>query len=241
MLLARHQHKGASMTRVGLIEDNLDYRTEVAFHLRRNGFDIALESDGSGIDAQMADSPCDLLVLDLGLPVEDGLVIARHLRQQQPGLGIVMVTARGSLDDRVAGLEEGADAYLVKPVDMRELVATLHSVQRRLAVPVLTTESWSLMPDTLSIGSPAGVAIALTAAEMDLLKCLAAAAPEAVTREVLAAAMGHPEPYFDYRRLEVAFSRLRKKIETVSASESPIRAARGRGYVFAAPIRILMQ
>jgi len=74
---------------------------------------------------------------------------------------------------------------------------------------------------------------------MDLLKCLAATAPEPVSRESLAAAMGHAEPDFDYRRLEVAFSRLRKKIETATAGESPIRAARGRGYVFAAPVRLL--
>lgn len=226
------------MTRIGLVEDNLDYRTEVAFHLRRNGFDIALESDGSDIDAQLAASPCDLLVLDLGLPVEDGLDIARRLRRQHKGLGIVMLTARGSLDDRLAGLEEGADAYLVKPVDMRELVATLRSVQRRLKVAPPPTEAWSLMPDTLSICSPAGKAVAVNTSEMDLLKCLNAAAPEPVSREALAAAMGHPEPDFDYRRLEVAFSRLRKKIETATASESPIRAARGRGYVFAAPIRV---
>ena len=178
-------------------------------------------------------------MLDLGLPVEDGLVIAHRLRQQQPGLGIVILTARGSLDDRLAGLEEGADAYLVKPIDMRELVATLHSVRRRQTAAASPSEAWSLTPDTLSIRSPAGDAIALTATEMDLLKCLAAAAPEPVSREALAAAMGHPEPDFDYRRLEVAFSRLRKKIETATAGESPIRAARGRGYVFAAPVRLL--
>ncbi len=229
------------MTRVGLVEDNLDFRTEVAFHLRRNGFEVALESDGSDIDVQLAAYPCELLVLDLGLPVEDGLDIARRLRRQHTGLGIVMLTARGSLDDRLAGLEEGADAYLVKPVDMRELVATMHSVQRRLAVPALTTESWSLIPDILSICSPAGKVVTVNATEMDLFKCLAKAAPEPVSREALAAAMGHPEPDFDYRRLEVAFSRLRKKIETATDSESPIRAARGRGYVFAAPIRVVVQ
>ncbi len=229
------------MTRVGLIEDNLDFRTEVAFHLRRAGFDIALESDGSDIDAQLAEFPCNLLVLDLGLPVEDGLAIARRVRRQQPGLGIVMLTARGSLDDRLSGLEEGADAYLVKPVDMRELVATLHSVQRRLTVEAAPTATWRLTPDTLSISPPAGEAIALTATEMDLLKRLVAAAPEPVSRESLAVAMGHPEPDFDYRRLEVVFSRLRKKIETATAGESPIRAARGRGYVFAAPVRVVLR
>jgi DNA-binding response OmpR family regulator len=178
-------------------------------------------------------------VLDLGLPLEDGLFIARRLRQQQPVLGIVMLTARGSLDDRLAGLEEGADAYLVKPVDMRELVGTLHSVLRRLTVVAPPSEAWLLYPDTLSIGSPSGELVALTATEMNLLKCLAEAAPDPVSRETLAAAMGHPEPDFDYRRLEVAFSRLRKKIDTTLAVESPIRSARGRGYVFAAPVRLL--
>ncbi len=227
------------MTRIGLVEDNIDYRTEVAFHLQRAGFEIALESDGGGIDTQLTNSPCDLLVLDLGLPVEDGLEIARRLRRQHTGLGIVMLTARGSLDDRLAGFEEGADAYLVKPVDMRELVATLYSVQRRLSVAVAPSEAWSIMLDTLSICSPAGQTVALTATEMDLLKCLAAATPEPVSRELLAVSLGHPEPDFDYRRLEVAFSRLRKKIETLTAGASPIRAARSRGYVFAAPVRLL--
>jgi DNA-binding response OmpR family regulator len=227
------------MTRVGLVEDNVDFRAELAFHLRRNGFEIVLESDGSDIDATLAGNPCDLLVLDLGLPAEDGFVIARRLRRQQPGLGIVILTARGGLDDRLTGLEEGADAYLVKPVDMRELVATLHSVQRRLTVAALPTEVWSLVPDTLSICSPTGEVIALTATEIDLLKCLAADAPEPVSREALATAMDHPEIDFDYRRLEVTFSRLRKKIETSATSESPIRSARGRGYVFAAPIRVI--
>lgn len=229
------------MTRIGLIEDNLDYRAEVAFHLRRSGFEIALESDGRNIDAQLAHCLCDLLVLDLGLPVEDGLTIARRLRQKQPSLGIVMLTARGILHDRLSGLEQGADAYLVKPVDMRELVATLRSVQRRLAVVAPPSEAWSLNPNTLSIGSPSGEIVAVTATEMDLLKCLATAAPSPASREALAAAMGHPEFDFDYRRLEVAFSRLRKKLEGALAEESPIRAARGRGYVFAAPIRVVAQ
>ena len=71
------------MTRVGLIEDNLDYRTEVAFHLQRAGVNIMLQNDGTHFDAALVENLCDLLVLDLGLPVEDGLVIARRLRQQQ--------------------------------------------------------------------------------------------------------------------------------------------------------------
>lgn len=229
------------MTRIGLIEDNLDYRAEVAFHLRRSGFEIALESDGRNIDAQLAHCPCDLLVLDLGLPVEDGLTIARRLRQKQPSLGIVMLTARGSLHDRLSGLEQGADAYLVKPVDMRELLATLRSVQRRLLpgmLPGIQPDSvWTLLPTSLSLRAPDGAVIDLTTMEFQLLKCLAAAAPEPVERAALVAAIGYSPFDFIERRLEVAFSRLRRKIEgQVIGSAPTIRALRHRGYVFAAPI-----
>ncbi len=120
------------MIRVGLVEDNLDFRAEVHFHLSRAGFAISLVSDGRDLDDQLQCHPCDLLVLDLGLPTEDGRAIATRLRLSHPGVGIVMLTARGALTDRLDGLERGADAYLVKPVDMRELAVTLRSVHRRL-------------------------------------------------------------------------------------------------------------
>lgn len=225
--------------RLGLVEDNADFRAEVAFHLRRAGFEIVLESDGTDLAARLAATPCDLLVLDLGLPTEDGLMIARRLRRHCPGLGIVMLTARGRLDDRLAGLEEGADAYLVKPVNMLELVAILHSVARRLTVPSPPAGMWTLVTASLSLHAPDGTTFALTATELALLQCLAAAAPDPVPREALARAIGHPEPDFDDRRLEVAFSRLRRKLEAAGAGEAPIRSARGRGYVFAAQVRRL--
>jgi DNA-binding response OmpR family regulator len=228
--------------RVGLIEDNADYRTEVVFHLRRAGLDIVLENDGVGIDAQLADCPCDVLLLDLGLPVEDGLVIARRLRQQRPGLGIVMLTARGSLDDRLIGLEEGADAYLVKPVDMREIVATLRSVERRLAANVATASlgvapHWTLHLRTLTLTSPEARPIKLSLNEVKLLKQLGAARGAPVSRRDLAHAIGYPNPDFDDRRLEVAFSRLRQKIEAVEPDSTVIRAARNKGYFFAAELQ----
>lgn len=230
--------------RVGLIEDNADYRTEVAFHLRRAGFEIVLESDGIGIDAQFANCPWDLLVLDLGLPVEDGLVIARRLRQQHPSLGIVMLTARGSLDDRLAGLEEGADAYLAKPVDMRELVAVIQSVQRRLAGSVQeepASRRWVLYSSMLRLMSPDGHAVSLSVNELELLKLLGEAKGAPVSRPSLARALGYPNPDFDDRRLEVAFSRLRQKIEAAEPHSAVIRAARGQGYLFAAPLMIFAE
>jgi DNA-binding response OmpR family regulator len=228
------------MTRIGLIEDNIDYRDNLAFFLRREGFEIVFESDGHEIDHTLAQHPCDLILLDLGLPDEDGLSIARRLRKEHPALGIVMLTARGSLGDRLAGLNEGADAYLVKPVDMLELAATLTAVQRRLTVTAPLAEAWVLLVDTLTIRSPAGEVISLTVTETELLKTLASAAPKLVSRDQLSVAMGRTAYDEQHRWVEVTFSRLRKKIETGTASEAPIRAARGQGYVFAAPIRVVV-
>jgi DNA-binding response OmpR family regulator len=229
------------VTRIGLIEDNIEYRDNLAFLLRREGFEIVFESDGHEIDRTLAQHPCDLILLDLGLPDEDGLSIARRLRRQNPALGIVMLTARGSLGDRLAGLNEGTDAYLVKPVDILELAATLNAVQRRLTVSVPLTEAWVLMVDTLTIRSPAGEVVSLTVTETELIKTLASAAPKLVSRDQLSVAMGRTAYDEHHRWVEVTFSRLRKKIETATASESPIRAARGRGYLFAAPIRVVVQ
>lgn len=227
------------MIRVGLVEDNADFRAEVAFHLRRAGLAVVLESDGGDLDAQLARHPCDLLVLDLGLPAEDGLSIATRLRHRQPGLGIVMLTAWSELSDRLTGLAQGADAYLVKPVDMRELVAVLLSLHRRLATPPASAPgTWRLVPATLELRSPQGTAVSLTVIELALLRQLATVAPEPVPRRALAAAIGHPELDFDDRRLEVHFSRLRRKLDTAFAEQDLIRAARGRGYLFAAPLRV---
>ena len=229
------------MTRIGLIEDNIEYRDNLAFFLRREGFDIAFESDGHDIDRTLAQHPCDLILLDLGLPGEDGLSIARRLRRQHPALGIVMLTARGSLGDRLAGLNEGSDAYLVKPVDMLELAATLKAVWRRLTVSVPLTMAWVLMVDTLSIRSPAGKVVSLTVTETELIKTLAHAAPNLVPRDKLSVAMNKTAFDENHRWVEVAFSRLRKKLDTATGVESPIRSARGQGYVFAAPIRVVTQ
>lgn len=227
--------------RIGLIEDNVDFREEVAFHLKRAGFTIALACNGRDIDRQLASTPCDLLVLDLGLPWEDGLAITRRLRASQSGLGIVMLTARGSLEDRLLGLQEGADAYLVKPVDMRELVAVVESVQRRLAqtVPSQPPSGWNLDLASLKLLSPDGMVVMLTANERDLLKVLADAVPAPASRRNLAIALGHFELDFDDRRLEVAFSRLRQKIETATTAKNILRSARGKGYVFAAPLTVI--
>ena len=228
--------------RIGLIEDNQDFRAEVAFHLTRAGHQIALESDGLDFDREFERAPCDLLVLDLGLPGEDGLSIAARVRVARPGTGIVMLTARSRLDERLDGLNEGADAYLSKPVDMRELVAVVASVGRRLRTSPTGQEAgaaWTLDPQTLSLVSPAGRSVVLTVNELALLQRLAAGHGAPVSRPSLAGGLGYTNPDFDDRRLEVAFSRLRQKIEAVEPGCSVVRSARGQGYLFAAALKVL--
>ncbi|MDD3328158.1 MAG: response regulator transcription factor [Zoogloea sp.] len=229
------------MIHIAVVEDNEDLRDEVVFHLSRMGHRVTGLPDGAALDRHLAAVSIDVLVLDLGLPGEDGVSIARRLGVSHPRLAIAMLTARGQLEDRLAGLESGADIYLVKPVDMRELSAVCDSLYRRLNradVPERPAEGWQLDVQSLELVPPGGAAILLTPTEFKLMRVLAEAAPEPAHRRDLAAAMGHPELDFDFRRLETALSRLRRKIEARSGETTTLRSARNVGYVFAAPIRV---
>ncbi len=230
------------MIRLAVVEDNPDLREELVFHLSRQGHAVTGLADGVALDAHLAAAEVDVLVLDLGLPGEDGLAIAARLRRTHPQLAIAMLTARGQLEDRLLGLKTGADIYLVKPVDMRELSAVVESLYRRLhrvaAAEADTAAQWRLDAYTMELRSPARESVMLTPTEFNLMQELAAAAPEPATRARLAEAIGHPEPDFDYRRLETAMSRLRKKIESRCDEGSPLRSARNVGYVFAAQIKV---
>ena len=135
------------MLTVAIVEDNADVLDDVLFNLGRMGFQASGFTDGAALDAALATGQVwPVLVLDLGLPGEDGLSIARRLRQSYPAVGIIALTARGRLDDRVAGLNEGFDLYLVKPVDMVELAAAIRAVARRVTQIGLTTPQWRLNP-----------------------------------------------------------------------------------------------
>ncbi len=224
------------MIRIGLIEDNIEYRDNLAFFLRREGFDIAFESDGHEIDPTLAQHPCDLILLDLGLPDEDGLSIARRLREQRPALGIVMLTARSSLDDRLNGMRDGADAYLVKPVDFRELMGVLKSLIRRLDIREQSA-TWLLQAPKLQLVPPDGSPIKLTGREAKLLGHMVRTHPKAASRQTLAESDNAVAGPQELRSIEVALSRLRKKIQDATGQQL-IFASRSEGYLFGAPIRL---
>lgn len=231
------------MIRIAVVEDNLDLLDEIVFHLSRQGHQVVGLCNSIELNRHLAIEQLDVVVLDVGLPGEDGLSIAGRLRLTHPQMGIAMLTARGQLEDRLAGLSSGADIYLVKPVDMRELAAVIESLYRRVHREVRPAEppggGWQLDCHTLELLSPTQVSVMLTPTEFNLVRELAKVSPETVTRVRLAAAMGHAELDFDFRRLETALSRLRKKIEHRTGEASPLRNARNVGYVFAAPIRVV--
>ncbi len=119
------------MITLGIVEDNSDFREELAFQLSSSGFEVVFEDNGNNVDAKLRAHPCEILLLDLGLPKEDGTEIAKRVRKSNPHMGIVMVTARSTMTDKLEGLNLGADAYLIKPIHIEELIATIHALHRR--------------------------------------------------------------------------------------------------------------
>lgn len=217
-----------------VVEDNADLRAELVFQLRHAGHDAQEAADAVALDACLGRGPVDLVLLDLGLPGEDGFSVARRLAAR-PGLGIVILSARGTLDDRVCGVELGADAYLVKPVHPRELRAVVERVHARLAPrQAAPAARWVLDAGARRLRSPAGVDIALTGAEFRLLAALAATPDACAGRPRLAEALGQSWLDFDERRLEVAVSRLRRKLRAHGAEL--LHAERGVGYCFGAAL-----
>ncbi len=222
------------MIRVVVVEDHPDLLEDVVFGLNAEGLEVRGAADGRRLDALCAQGMPDVLVLDLMLPGEDGMAIARRMRARGE-IGIVMLTARGQIEDRVAGLEL-ADAYLVKPVDLRELAAVVRSVHRRLR-GAAGEAPWILRESRMELLSPGGVPLALTYKEYRVLAALAQAPGQVVGMKSLAEALETDWLSFEKNRLELIIARLRRKIgAAMSEPMNPIKAARSEGYVLTLPI-----
>lgn len=226
------------MIRVALVEDDLDLLEDIAFALRDEGFEVATSACGKELDCEMAKARFDVVVLDIGLPGEDGLSIARRLRASQPELGIIMLTARTVASARVQGMEEGADAYLGKPTDLRELALVIHALVRRLSVAKPPdAAALTLVTSENLLFTPQGVQVDLTPTETLLLTRLVRMTGNKASRRQIIEGFG--ETYFDYdeRRLEAIVSRLRRKLEVAGLPADTVQAVRGSGYVLNAPVQ----
>lgn len=220
---------------VVIVEDNPDLRSELEFLLSHLGHKVHSFATAGGFYHFIEQKPfIDIVVLDLGLPDEDGLAVAKRLKGI-PGLGIVMLTARGALSDRIQGFESGADVYLTKPVDVGELNAVMESIRRRMQAERKVSDV--VIPDGIRLDSSGrqlmlanGEVVSLTAAEGTIMKTLVSSGLEAVSRKRLSEALGQDYMLYDERRLEAIVSRLRKKLKEASPEVDFIKAARGIGY-----------
>jgi DNA-binding response OmpR family regulator len=217
-----------------VVEDQMDLQEELVYFLCRIGHEAQGVSCGHALDQVMQLRRPDLLLLDIGLPGQDGIAIAERLHRT-PGLAIVMLTARSGEEDRIRSFEGGADSYLVKPVNYRELQAVLARASQRLnpgAVP--KPVGWQLMRRERLLQSPAGAGVLLTGSELCLLEVLARQGGKVAGRRQLIEAMGFDFMTFDERRLEVKMSRLRKKIRNTTGADDLVKSDWGVGYVFMA-------
>jgi two-component system, OmpR family, phosphate regulon response regulator OmpR len=225
-----------------VIDDDLRLRELLKRYLGEQGYTVAVVPDGQAMDRARARERYDLLVLDLMLPGEDGLAICRRLRGANDATPIIMLTAKGDEIDRIVGLEMGADDYLPKPFNPRELVARIQAVLRRQAaapVPGAPAET----PATVEFGefvldlsaralTKHGEPLALTTGEFALLKVLVTHPREPLSREkLLELARGREHEPFD-RSIDIQISRLRRIIEADSAHPRHIQTVWGFGYVF---------
>lgn len=221
--------------RIIIVEDEDDLRIVLVEILSRLGLDARAAGDGASLDRAMADYPADIVVLDLNLPGEDGVDIARRLRQTHQ-CGIIMTTSRAMVDERVKGFESGADLYFVKPIDPIELHAALTNLGRRLAQPVPSEKiPWFYDSSASSLRTPNCVSIKLTANECTVMKLLFAVPGETVSSASLLTVLGHPDDEYGLQRLKTLFSRLRAKVHDHDPeSELPVRARHSQGYAFLA-------
>ncbi|MGY1411138.1 MULTISPECIES: response regulator transcription factor [unclassified Luteimonas] len=237
----------ASTLRVAVLEDDASLRDNLLLpELREHGFAPVGAASAAELYRNLLQHRFDLALLDIGLPDEDGVSVAGHLRELLPDIGIVMLTGNQQRASHLQALVNGADAFLPKPVDIDILMATLHCLARRLRAPSAHgreptehggSSPWRLESDGWCLAAPTGTLLALTVLERELMRRLLDARGEAVSRDQLvqALARGGDVHDFDPRRLDMLVHRLRRKVAgTVgSAAQFPLLAARGVGYLFA--------
>ncbi len=224
-------------------DDDPGIRELVAEYLQGQGYAVATAEDAKSLDALLAQGLPQLLVLDWMMPGEDGLSVARRLRAQPGFPPIIMLSARGEDIDRIIGLEVGADDYLPKPFNPRELLARIRAVMRRHAGGPAVAEPLAEAARLAKFGpfvvnldartlSRDGADIPLTTGEYELLEIFVTHANRALSRDWLMDQLrGFERDPFD-RSIDVRVNRLRKKIEDDPANPAYIRTQRGQGYLF---------
>ena len=233
----------ADRAHIVVVDDEPEIRETLEEYLGMQGFAVTTASGGPDLRRAIAAGAVDLVLLDLNMPGEDGLSLTRYLRQETR-VGIILVTAAGESIDRVVGLEMGADDYVPKPFDLRELLARVRSVLRRLQVRSAAPAEKAEPAGLVAFGScrldlagqrlfaADGSELAITAMEFDLLRTFARHPRQVLSRDrLLDLAHNRDWDPFD-RSIDVRITRLRRKIEADPAKPQVIKTVRGAGYMF---------
>ncbi len=226
--------------RVLVVDDEPELRSLLAEYFGRHGLDVRQASDAAAARLLVAQSPPQIAVLDVNMPGENGLALARWLRETQPGIGIIMLTTVSEAIDRVVGLELGADDYVPKPFELRELLARVRAVHRRLqgaqpaAQPAgrIAFGSCQLDLEQRKLYGADGAEIDITAAEFDLLQLFAKNPNRPLNRDqIMEQAHNRGWEVFD-RSIDLRVMRLRRKVEKNPDKPEVIKTVRNVGYVF---------
>ena len=229
-----------------VVDDHHEIRDLLSKYLSRNGFRVSEADGGTQMRQVLKTAAIDLIVLDVMMPGEDGLTLCRHVRENED-IPVILLTALGEETDRIVGLEIGADDYVTKPFNPRELLARVKSVLRRSqSVPreqtktdvseKLCFEGWSLHVAQRELESPEGVTVPLSAADYRLLMTFLQRPTMVLSRDqLLDLTSGRTAQLFD-RSIDNQVSRLRKKVEENPKSPKLIKTVRGGGYVFTAKV-----
>ncbi len=223
-----------------VVDDDTGILSIIKRYFSAQGFLVSTAENGTDMRTAIQTDIVDVVLLDLGLPHEDGFSLTRYLREHWGG-AIIIVTGRGESVDRVVGLEIGADDYVTKPFDLRELLARVRSVLRR-AAPVaahaqpepgtLEFAGFRLNAESRVLNDPNGVDVALTTGEFDLLRIFVNHAGHVLSRDrIMELSHGRSAGPFD-RAIDVQVGRLRRKIETDASQPEMIKSVRGAGYLF---------
>jgi len=226
-----------------VVDDDAEIRSLLRDYLQKQGYRVTIVADGRSARAAMETARPDLVILDLMLPGDDGLSLCRDLRARS-SVPVIMLTARGEETDRIVGLEVGADDYLPKPFNPRELLARIKSVLRRArslpdnlkpeAVASYRFSGWTLDAATRNLTAPDGVVVPLSGTEFRLLRIFLDHPNRVLTRDQLIDLMlSRDAAPFD-RAIDVQVSRLRHRLGEDAKEPAIIKTVRGKGYVFAA-------
>lgn len=235
---------GLLPTRLLLVDDEPGLREPLAEYLSRQGFAVVQAASAAEARSHLRDEVPDLVLLDIMMPGEDGLSLCRHLTESR-AIPTILLTAKGEATDRIVGLEIGADDYVVKPFEPRELVARIRSVLRRAAKGAAAAtddeqfefEGWRLDPLKRRLVDPEGALVPISSVEFRLLMAFLENPRQVLDRDRLLDMVQGREAHLFDRAVDNQVSRLRRKVEVDSKNPTLIQTVWGGGYMLAAEVR----